>query len=228
MLQPSPSILFILAHRLQQRLACKTILVRTPGSPSTLLALFRKVQAGAGALDTSSANPLATHCRDLRAAILRATMSSATRLPTAFSTAHRQYVMSLYRRYLRTSLDWCIRRDVWRNRAIEIRAEFERNRNIRNPRELARVLQEAEENLKRISHPDPYRPAMFEDGTKWCVSLQLAKWLSEVLIFLTLYTLPLIGSLSLRSIMLLGRGTCQCVHTLTFRCLIKLRVVRRC
>lgn len=85
-------------------------------------------------------------------------MSSAARAaPSAFSTAHKAYVQSLYRRYLRNSLDWCIRRDVWRDRAIEIRAEFERNRNIRNPRELARVLQEAEQHLQEIAHPDPHR-----------------------------------------------------------------------
>lgn len=84
-------------------------------------------------------------------------MSSAARASSAFSTAHKAYVQSLYRRYLRNALDWNIRRDAWRQEAIEIRAAFERNRNIRNPRELARVLQEAEDNLKRIAHPDPHR-----------------------------------------------------------------------
>jgi NADH dehydrogenase (ubiquinone) 1 beta subcomplex subunit 9 len=45
-----------------------------------------------------------------------------------FSSAHRLYVKSLYRRMLKDALDWHIRRDIWRNKAIEIRAEFERNR----------------------------------------------------------------------------------------------------
>lgn len=40
----------------------------------------------------------------------------------------RSYVKSLYRRYLANELDWYIRRDAWRQRAMEIRAEFERNR----------------------------------------------------------------------------------------------------
>lgn len=35
--------------------------------------------------------------------------------------------------------------------------QFERNRYIRNPRELARVLEAAEERLKDIAHPDPYK-----------------------------------------------------------------------
>jgi hypothetical protein len=45
-----------------------------------------------------------------------------------FGTVHRQYVQSLYKRRLKNSLDWTIRRDVWRGKAMQIRAEFERNR----------------------------------------------------------------------------------------------------
>lgn len=40
----------------------------------------------------------------------------------------RLYVKSLYKRYLTNALNWYIRRDLWRNKAIEIRADFERNR----------------------------------------------------------------------------------------------------
>jgi hypothetical protein len=56
-------------------------------------------------------------------------------LPSPHSTFPRYdhytssfYVKSLYKRYLTNSLNWVIRRDTWRQRAIEIRAEFERNR----------------------------------------------------------------------------------------------------
>lgn len=45
-----------------------------------------------------------------------------------FSAAHRSYVKSLYKRYLVNSLNWTIRRDLWRPRALEIRARFEQNR----------------------------------------------------------------------------------------------------
>lgn len=41
---------------------------------------------------------------------------------------NRLYVKSLYKRYLTNALNWYIRRDLWREKAIEIRAEFERNR----------------------------------------------------------------------------------------------------
>lgn len=47
---------------------------------------------------------------------------------SAFSSAHRLYVKSLYKRYLTNALDWTINRDIWRWQAMQIRAEFEKNR----------------------------------------------------------------------------------------------------
>ncbi|KAL4399343.1 mitochondrial respiratory chain complex I protein [Malassezia pachydermatis] len=87
--------------------------------------------------------------------------------PPAFSALHKQYVMGLYRRFLRDSLNWHIRRDTWRKDAVRIRAEFEVNRNVRNPRELANILNRAEEQLASRQHPDPYKPPTYVGGTKW-------------------------------------------------------------
>jgi len=47
---------------------------------------------------------------------------------SSFSTAHRLYVKSLYRRFLTNELDWAVNRQEWRARAMNVRAEFERNR----------------------------------------------------------------------------------------------------
>jgi len=85
----------------------------------------------------------------------------------SFTNAHRLYVKSLYKRYLTNSLNWCIRRDVWRDRAIEIRQEFEKNRHVRDPRALAQIFAKAEAQLAETLHPDPYIPAMMPGGTKW-------------------------------------------------------------
>lgn len=49
---------------------------------------------------------------------------------------------------------------MWRNKAIEIRAQFERNRNVRDPRAVAALLNEAEKEVQKYSHPDPYRRAL--------------------------------------------------------------------
>ncbi|KAG8900866.1 hypothetical protein FRB99_005725 [Tulasnella sp. 403] len=86
---------------------------------------------------------------------------------STFSSAHRLYVKSLYKRSLVNSLNWCIRRDVWRQRAIEIRAEFERNRDVKDPRALAEIFAKTEAELANTAHPDPYIPPMFPGGTKW-------------------------------------------------------------
>ncbi|KAF8897779.1 NADH-ubiquinone oxidoreductase complex I subunit [Infundibulicybe gibba] len=75
---------------------------------------------------------------------------------STFSSAHRLYVKSLYKRYLTNALDWTVRRDLWRAQAMEIRAEFERNRNVHDPRALALILEKAEADLAHKKHPDPY------------------------------------------------------------------------
>ncbi|KAI0796996.1 hypothetical protein C8Q75DRAFT_802654 [Abortiporus biennis] len=92
-------------------------------------------------------------------------MSAA--VPSPFSATHRLYVKSLYKRMLNNELNWVIRRDLWRARAIAIRAEFERNRNVQDPRALADIFAKAEADFAERRHPDPYRPAMAPDGTKW-------------------------------------------------------------
>ncbi|KAM0791500.1 hypothetical protein ACM66B_005953 [Microbotryomycetes sp. NB124-2] len=84
-----------------------------------------------------------------------------------FSQAHKRYVQHLYRRALKGAQDWYVRRDLWRNKAIEIRVEFERNRNVKDPRAVANLLRQAEQQVAAMSHPDPYKPSMFPDGTKW-------------------------------------------------------------
>ncbi|KAI0940095.1 hypothetical protein AcW1_004906 [Taiwanofungus camphoratus] len=87
--------------------------------------------------------------------------------PAPFTAAHRRYVQSLYKRYLNNDLNWTVRRDLWRARALAIRAEFERNRDVHDPRALAEILAKAEADLAVKIHPDPYRPAEAVDGTKW-------------------------------------------------------------
>lgn len=89
--------------------------------------------------------------------IMFATTARQMSAPTPFSELHRKFVMDLYRRYLRDSLNWHIRRDAWRQDAIRIRAEFEFHRHIRNPRELASILHRAEQQLEHRKHPDPYK-----------------------------------------------------------------------
>ncbi|KIY46602.1 hypothetical protein FISHEDRAFT_47031 [Fistulina hepatica ATCC 64428] len=87
----------------------------------------------------------------------------------AFRSAHRSYVQSLYRRKLKNMRDWCIDLDLWRAKAMQIRADFEANRNVHDPRLLARILAKAEADLAEKKHPDPYIPPGAPDGTTWYV-----------------------------------------------------------
>ncbi|KAI0920961.1 hypothetical protein AcV7_002957 [Taiwanofungus camphoratus] len=96
--------------------------------------------------------------------------------PAPFTAAHRRYVQSLYKRYLNNDLNWTVRRDLWRARALAIRAEFERNRDVHDPRALAEILAKAEADLAVKIHPDPYRReynyhSYSADWTKKCISV---------------------------------------------------------
>ncbi|GAA98298.1 uncharacterized protein L969DRAFT_15908 [Mixia osmundae IAM 14324] len=86
---------------------------------------------------------------------------------TPFSVAHRRYIQLLYRKALKHSLNWYIRRDAWRQRSIEIRAAFESNRHVKDPRAIAVLLADAEKQVAELEHPDPIRPPMLAEGTKW-------------------------------------------------------------
>jgi len=85
----------------------------------------------------------------------------------AFDQAHRLYVQKLYKRSLKTALDWYIRRDLWRQKALEIRHRFEQNRDIATPRQVQRVLSETEKELNDWRHPDPYKFPTQAEGSKW-------------------------------------------------------------
>jgi hypothetical protein len=52
----------------------------------------------------------------------------STMSASPFSSAHRLYVKSLYKRMLKNELDWVIRYDHFRPRALAVRAQFEANR----------------------------------------------------------------------------------------------------
>jgi NADH dehydrogenase (ubiquinone) 1 beta subcomplex subunit 9 len=73
------------------------------------------------------------------------------------SVAHRLQVQSLYKRSLKLSLDWYIQRDLWRQKALAIRHQFDQNKHVTNPKEIQDLVQKAEKELEDWAHPDPYR-----------------------------------------------------------------------
>ncbi|KAK9462672.1 uncharacterized protein V1516DRAFT_670854 [Lipomyces oligophaga] len=76
-------------------------------------------------------------------------------------------VYSMYRRALRTSLSWTIRRDIWRQEALEIRAAFEKNKEVSDPRMIKQLISDGEAKLRANRHPDPYIPPSRPGGSKY-------------------------------------------------------------
>ncbi|CAG8440397.1 5075_t:CDS:2 [Ambispora leptoticha] len=84
-----------------------------------------------------------------------------------YPVTHQQYVKQLYRRSLKLSLDWYGFRNIWRQKALEIRERFEANRSVTSSYELKRILEEAEEELEHYRHPEPYKFPTAPGGSKY-------------------------------------------------------------
>lgn len=78
-------------------------------------------------------------------------------MSTPTAVAHRLHVQSLYKRSLKLSLDWYIQRDLWRQKALQIRAQFDQNKHVTSPKEIQALVQKAEKELQDWAHPDPYK-----------------------------------------------------------------------
>ncbi|KAG0307728.1 hypothetical protein BGZ98_010008 [Dissophora globulifera] len=81
--------------------------------------------------------------------------------------AHRRLVQSLYKRSLKTAQDWYIDTNLFRRKAVELRMQFEANKNLRQPRQIALAIQQAEQHLIDFGHPDPYIAPTAPGGSKF-------------------------------------------------------------
>ncbi|KAI8872418.1 hypothetical protein GQ42DRAFT_161315 [Ramicandelaber brevisporus] len=80
---------------------------------------------------------------------------------------HVRKVQSLYRRALKVAYDWDVKRDLWRQSALNIRAEFEKNRHVEDPRLKAKLIEQTEEYLFHYAHPQPFIYPTSDGGTKY-------------------------------------------------------------
>lgn len=78
--------------------------------------------------------------------------------PVPFSPANAKHVASLFRQSLRTAKNWINQVPAYREKAAEIRLQFEQNKNIADPVQLAAVLKKTEDLLAKYRHPDPIIP----------------------------------------------------------------------
>lgn len=83
------------------------------------------------------------------------------------SESNRRIVSSLYRQSLRLSKSWINRRDLYRTKALEIRAQFEANKGVKDPRQIHHLLVNTKALLEKYAHPDPIIPPQRPGGTKF-------------------------------------------------------------
>lgn len=85
----------------------------------------------------------------------------------AFQEHNRKVVSALYRQSLRMAKNWINRRDLFRQKALEIRQQFDQNKNISDRHEAQRLIQSTQDLLKQYKHPDPIIPSQRPGGTKF-------------------------------------------------------------
>ncbi|KAJ1985373.1 hypothetical protein H4R34_000027 [Dimargaris verticillata] len=82
-------------------------------------------------------------------------------------TPHARRVCSLYRKALRTSLDWIVVRDTWRQAACFIRLRIEENRHVTDPKIAKQLTDNFAKELEHYTHPDPFIAPASPGGNLW-------------------------------------------------------------
>eukprot|EP01034_Spumella_vulgaris_P024813 gene24813-31195_t len=80
--------------------------------------------------------------------------------------SHRSQVLRMYRKSLRLIMSWSEDRDIFNDKADEIRAEFTANKH--HPADggiTQRLMREGRERLAQQHHPDPYIVNYMPGGT---------------------------------------------------------------
>ncbi|KAK9873390.1 hypothetical protein WA026_022453 [Henosepilachna vigintioctopunctata] len=76
-------------------------------------------------------------------------------IPIPGLLTHTQRVKSFYKRVLRNLENYYDKRNVFRYHAVLMRAEFEKNRDIKDMRQAKKLLEDGEEELFQNMHPIP-------------------------------------------------------------------------
>tara|TARA_A100001035_G_C27305750_1_gene287472 strand:- start:16 stop:486 length:471 start_codon:yes stop_codon:yes gene_type:complete len=88
--------------------------------------------------------------------------------------SHNQTVVRLYRHALRCIDSWAESREVFIDRAEELRNEFDSNKNV-SLASAKRLIREGEERLFSMTHPDPYIKNYMPGGTLFMRNPAVAK-----------------------------------------------------
>ena len=71
-------------------------------------------------------------------------------------SVHSMRVMKLYRHSLKNLQNWAVHRDLFIERGFAMRAEFDANKFVKDPRLVEKIVSDGEAKLAEFRHPDPY------------------------------------------------------------------------
>ncbi|XP_065224909.1 NADH dehydrogenase [ubiquinone] 1 beta subcomplex subunit 9 [Planococcus citri] len=81
--------------------------------------------------------------------------------------SHTRRVQILYKKYLRDIEDWTLDRAEKRIQQVLLRAEFDKNRDIKDPIKAKRALEAAETYYEYVRHAEPFKFPTSFGGTAW-------------------------------------------------------------
>lgn len=81
--------------------------------------------------------------------------------------SHTLRVTRLYRASLKNLMNWTVWRELWIEKGFELRAKFDANKHITDPRKIEKLLSAGEAELKALAHPDPYTLPHMPGGSKY-------------------------------------------------------------
>ena len=81
--------------------------------------------------------------------------------------SHKQIVTRLYRQSLRLAFSWAIDRNLWLDKAEEIRWRFDSVKGRPSDANVQSAIQLGQDELVRYAHPDPYVIPWMPGGSKF-------------------------------------------------------------
>uniref|UniRef100_T1PHU2 NADH dehydrogenase [ubiquinone] 1 beta subcomplex subunit 9 n=1 Tax=Musca domestica TaxID=7370 RepID=T1PHU2_MUSDO len=93
--------------------------------------------------------------------------------------SHTRRVQSLYKRALRNCEAWYDRREIYRYRAVQLRARFEENRNVTDMAKAVKLLAAGEQELFNTQHYQPIKLANSPGGCAYEREVEAPDWVLD-------------------------------------------------
>mmetsp|Transcript_10361 Transcript_10361/g.19482 ORF Transcript_10361/g.19482 Transcript_10361/m.19482 type:complete len:117 (+) Transcript_10361:52-402(+) len=105
--------------------------------------------------------------------------------------AHKTRVIRLYRHSLKQMMSWAVQRTLIYEEMVNIRSQFEANKNVATLAEAEQLVESGEKYLASKAHPDPYIVPYYVGGSSYHRNPPFPKEVSTKLLFFSLLNHPL-------------------------------------